>query len=40
MDDIIAAAKVVQSKALLQNRGEIFPLAAIGGGDVVVVGRL
>lgn len=40
MDDAIAAAEVVQSKIILQNRGKVFPLAAIGGGDVVVDSRL
>lgn len=40
MDDAITTAEVVQSKALLQNRGKNFPLAAIGGGDVVVDSRL
>lgn len=40
MDGIADAVEMVQSKAILQNRGEIFPLAAVGGDDVVMVSRL
>lgn len=40
VDDVVVADEAMLSGALLQNRGDIFPLAAVHRRDVVVVGRL
>lgn len=40
MDDNVAADKAVPSRFVFQNRGLVFPLAAVGGIDVVVDGWL